>query len=345
MQLILNLRLTCSVLLAALASNADAAKLHESNSRADVSFLGRQADALMVSQPGHGTGGTFGDHKARVMDAIHRFRAKICANLKEEHKKAFASFEACQKYMEEACHPGGDKEMDGDKKEISSGRGYCKEYFPEAEKKAEEEVSKKEKEETDEAAKAGESAPAAGPGPAPAPGGMPPGVAPAPAPAKEEKSAPPAAAPAAADGGKAPAPAPSSSPVGSPGPAPVPSPFIPGISKGKPWGPIPGDEKYYYKDGGKDISRLHMDEGSKLPTNGYWGKLVEHDDGQTATGDWGREFGPKSGHASFDSVCRDHPDNPWCYRQGLGRRHRSGSPVASASVALTVLAFLALGAL
>lgn len=32
--------------------------------------------------------------------------------------------------MYKACRPGKDKMMDGDKKEVSSGEGYCKVYFP-----------------------------------------------------------------------------------------------------------------------------------------------------------------------------------------------------------------------
>merc|ERR1719272_886727 len=142
--------------------------------------------------------------------------------------------------------------MDGDHHEVSSGEGFCTEYFPQAEKKAEAEVAKE------------ESMPASpAPSPLPAP-------APAPKPVAEEKA--PAPAPkAVASAPAAAAPAPSPGPVGGPAPAPVPMPFIPGISGGKPWGPIAKDEAWYYKKEGKDIERMHMSEDQKLPTQGYWG--------------------------------------------------------------------------
>merc|ERR1719498_1463623 len=117
----------------------------------------------------------------------------------------------------------------------------------------------------------------------------------------------PAPAPQAASASPAPGPLPS--PAAGPAPAPVPAPFVPGISAGKPWGTIADDEKYYYKKGGKHDSRLHMSEEMKLPEQGYWGKLIEHEDKKTATGDWGHEFGPRSGHDSFEAICRQHPEN------------------------------------
>merc|ERR1719502_18759 len=202
--------------------------------------------------------------------------------------------------------------MDGDRGEVSSGKGYCKEYFPEAEKKAEEEVEKEEEFEV-------KASPAPGPFPAPGPAPAPKVAKKAPAPAPALAKAVVSSAPAAAEG---PAPGPMGAP--GPGPAPVPAPFIPGISGGKPWGPIGKDEAYYYKDGGKHMDRMHMSEKKKLPVQGYWGKLVEHEDMETATGDWGNEFGPKSGQSAAEA-CRHHPDNDWCRRKGFGRRVKSAS--------------------
>jgi len=229
----------------------------------------------------------------RVMDAINQFRAQMCADMKDEYGKKFDTYADCKKFMEGACKPGKDEAMDGDRKEMTTKQGFCTEYFPKAKKRAEEKVDREDKEEASKA-NATSSIPAPSPSLAPAPASAG-GPAPAPAPG-------PMAAPAA------------------PAPAPAPGPFLPGIHSGKPWGEIPDDEKYYYKKGGKDISRIHMSEQMKLPEQGYWGKLVEHDDQKSMTSDWGKEFGPHSGHASLESVCRQHPDSRWCIEH---RAHQS----------------------
>lgn len=252
----------------------------------------------------------------RVMDAVSKFRAEICAKMHEEHDVDFASYEACEKFMVDACEPGKDHKMDGDKKEITSEEGFCKEYFPNTKKKAEEQIDKEDEEAKKMVA------------PAPSPGASP-GPAPAPIPA------PAAAVPAPAAAVPAPAPAPG--PMGAPGPAPgpVPAPFLPGISGGKPYGPIGDDEAWYYKKGGKDMGRMHMNAEMKLPTQGYWGKLVEHEDKKTVTSDWGKEFGTGD---SMRAVCRKHPDNPWCadYLRG-----RSSCPSVSMHLVPVVLALIA----
>jgi len=265
------------------------------------------------------------DRNQRVMDAISKFRAEVCYKMKKEHNKDFASYEACDEFMTEACHPGKDEKMDGDKKEVTSGEGFCKEYFPEAKRKAEEEVDKEDKE---KAAKI-EVAPVVVAAPAPGPAGAP---GPAPAAAKA-----PAPAPAVAGPGPAPAPG----PMGAPGPAPVPGPFIPGITGGKPWGPIDDDEAYYFKKNGQHPDRLHMNADLKLPTQGYWGKLVEHEDQKTFTEDWGHEFGPTSGHDSFRAICAKNPDNPWCYENGYHRRHKGSSASICVHILPLVLAIFA----
>lgn len=265
-------------------------------------------------------------HDKKVMDAISKFRAEICYKMRQEHGKEFASYEACEKFMTDACHPGKDDTMDGDSKEVTSKEGFCKEYFPMARKKAEEVVTHEEELEDEAAHHVG---------PAPSPFPFP---APAPAPAKKEEAPAPAPAKPAAAGPAPAASAPAPGPMGMPGPAPapVPAPFIPGISGGKPWGPIGDDEKYYFKKGGKHNDRLHMKEDLKLPAQGYWGKLVEHEDMKTVNADWGREFGPQAGHESYRAICAKNPDNPWCYEQGYSRHHRSSSP----AVALPVLSFV-----
>jgi len=196
----------------------------------------------------------------------------------------------------------------------------------------------------------------ASPGPAQAPVTAPPSAVastPAPAPAAAKASGPAeaaakaggaAAAPAKAGGavpagGAGLAPAPGPQLASSPGPAPVPAPFIPGVSGGKPWGPIEDNEAWYYKKGGQDIGRMHMDAGLGLPTHGYWGKLVEHVDGETSTEDWQLEFGPKAGHSSLGSICKEHPDNAWCRVQAYGRHFRS-SCLAGASPLLALVVLL-----
>lgn len=255
----------------------------------------------------------------RLMDAISKFRAEVCYQMKVEHGMEFKTFKDCNKFMEDACKPGKDKLMDGDKKEVTSGEGYCAEYFPKAEKKAKEQVEKEDAEKPTEA-------PKAVPAPAPAPAPL-----------------PVAAAPAPAVVAAVPAPAPAGAPAGGPGPAPVPGPFRPGVDSGKPWGAIADDEAYYYAKKGKDPMRLHMSESMKLPTQGYWGKLVEHEDMKTSVDDWGHEFGPQAGHEKFTEICRQHPENDWCRQNGyVHRHHRSSSPVVSVAILPLVCAFAAI---
>merc|ERR1719160_806312 len=88
---------------------------------ADVSSTHRS----MAYQPGFSAA----DPKPKMMGAINKYRAKICADMKDEHGVEFKSYEACDKFMRKACHPGRDGRMDGDKREVSSGEGYCKVFF------------------------------------------------------------------------------------------------------------------------------------------------------------------------------------------------------------------------
>jgi len=170
----------------------------------------------------------------------------------------------------------------------------------------------------------------------------------APAAAGPVATAPAAAAPAV-EAGHAPAAAgPAPGPASAPSPGPVPGPYTPGVSGGKPWGPIAKDEAYYYKKSGVDAGRLHMSEKQKLPTNGYWGKLVEHNDGETSTGDWGKEFDQ---HREVDlrKICAEKKDstgveNAWCAGQGY-YSHKSSSSALAVNLMSLVFAFAAIRAL
>lgn len=243
------------------------------------------------------------EDKRKLMDMISQFRAQVCADMMKKNGEKFESFESCKDFMKETCKPGKDGVMDKDKKEITSGKGYCDEYFHAEE--AEEEIKKEiEAEEVlEEAEMKLAPLPAPMPAPAPAPAPAPEKEAPAPAPAPEEE------APAPAPAKEAPAPAPLQGPV----PAPA---------------PVPHDEKYYFEEGGKSPARLHMDESLKLPAQGYWGKLVEHEDQKTITADWGQEFGPAADHRNMYQICKDHPDNAWCRNQGYHKRSLASKQVA-----------------
>lgn len=58
----------------------------------------------------------------------------------EEYKK-------CIPFMERLCRPGDDMIMDSDKKEKSTGEGFCQKFFPQKEKKEEKKEEKDEKKE------------------------------------------------------------------------------------------------------------------------------------------------------------------------------------------------------
>merc|ERR1719454_1971619 len=209
------------------------------------------------------------------MNAINRFRAELCYRMKVEHQKKFKTFEKCKKFMKEACRPGNDKVMDGDRGEISSGKGSCKEYFHDAEEKAREQIEKEDREEEEQKKESPTPPP-----PAPRRRRTSP-----PAP-RRRRTSPPVPKEEKEEGKESAAPAPpellpvSDGDYGKSG-----KNFIPGKNKGKP-AKIADDEAYYFKKNGQDWrKRLHMDEDLKLPTQGYWGKLVEHEDMQTWTED------------------------------------------------------------
>merc|ERR1719491_1276513 len=82
-----------------------------------------------------------------------------------------------------------------------------------------------------------------------------------------------------------------------------------------------------------------MNEKLKLPTQGYWGKLVEHDDMKTSIGDW-QEERPWNGRSRRE-ICEKHPENVWCerYMETLDSREHERS---SASATMSHRSMLAL---
>lgn len=86
-----------------------------------------------------------------------------------------------------------------------------------------------------------------------------------------------------------------------------------------------------------------------LPAQGFsgYGELVEHNDLKTYAGDWGQEFGPKSGARNFRAICRDHPNNEWCRLHGYydtvhsaaGRRTVMGCASFTALAAVLLIAY------
>lgn len=82
----------------------------------------------------------------------------------------------------------------------------------------------------------------------------------------------------------------------------------------------PGPKEVYdkapTKEGSGNGTILGGKEERPLPSQGYneydGGRLVEHDDNKTVTGDWMREFGVNAGHRDVYTICKEHPDNEWC---------------------------------
>jgi len=253
------------------------------------------------------------DSKHKVMNAINKFRAEVCYRMKKEHGVEFGGLDKCEKFMKKACRPGNDEKMDGDHHEITSGDGYCREFFPVAERKAIKQVEEEEEEEEDKATME------EGEGKVRKPVATPP---------KDLAPARGAAAPQE--------PATKEQQRVSPSPAPQ---AVLASPSGAPRQPdtLGDDEAYYYKDGGKSPIRLHMDEDLKLPTQGYWGKLVSHDDMETVTEDWGVEFGSHAGFGTEESYCKSYCNTKWCIRRGYCDREHNNSGVLSSVNAFVFL--------
>jgi len=292
--------------------------------------------------------------KQRVMSAINAFRAATCARMHEENGNDFSSYEACLAFMEKVCHPGKDMKMDGDKREHTSGKGYCTEFFPEAQAKAEAQIAEEDRKAEEEAKKKKEAesvfpdAEAIAKQAAEALGGaeeekkkeaVPAPAAPPPPPRDLPVVASPAAAPSPARG-PASAPAVAGAAAGAPAAAAASgktggSPA--GAPGGAPGSAPGGDEAWYYKDGGKHMkSRIGNMDGSRgLPTQGFRGKLVGHEDMETSISDWQREHGGGSYADQWKAICAAHPDSAWCeasapkrsrhfWESGSARTHLAG---------------------
>jgi len=291
---IIALALCCGI------DSADASAWSNLRKVSQVTFLESSTEMQQIQSLHNGR------PKRKLMDMINKFRAEVCAKMKDEHGRDFDTFEDCKKFMKKACNPGKDGVMDGDGKEVTSGEGFCKEYFHE--QKAEKELK-----DIEEKEKAAPAAPPVVPAPAPAP-----------APAPQEPVATTTLSPA-------PVPAPAETPKQEAA-APAPVPAAP-AGPAAPAAPLPGDEAWYYKEGGKWSGRLHMKADWKLPTQGYWGKLVEHEDKKTMTEDWGAEF--NADHRTYAEICKEHPDNQWCRQNGYHKRN-SGFRMIISPAAMTV---------
>jgi len=79
--------------------------------------------------------------------------------------------------------------------------------------------------------------------------------------------------------------------------------------------------------------------GGELQEQGYSGELVAHEDQVTMTEDWGREFGPHSGHRDIKSICAEKPGNEWCSLHGYYDKERSSASMKSAVAVLATLLF------
>lgn len=71
-----------------------------------------------------------------------------------------------------------------------------------------------------------------------------------------------------------------------------------------------------------------MDANAKLPEQGYTGEGVAHDNMKTATSDWHAEYGPHSGHQSYEAICAAYPDNTWCKLRGYRAKQLQKSAAA-----------------
>jgi len=85
------------------------------------------------------------EDEEKLMGMIDQYRAQVCAEMRDENGQKFDKYDKCLKFMDKACDPGSDNKMDGDKNEKTSGEGYCREFFPGAEKKARDKLAEEDK--------------------------------------------------------------------------------------------------------------------------------------------------------------------------------------------------------
>eukprot|EP00746_Dinoflagellata_sp_MGD_P033917 gnl/MRDRNA2_/MRDRNA2_18098_c0_seq1.p1 gnl/MRDRNA2_/MRDRNA2_18098_c0~~gnl/MRDRNA2_/MRDRNA2_18098_c0_seq1.p1 ORF type:complete len:239 (+),score=48.85 gnl/MRDRNA2_/MRDRNA2_18098_c0_seq1:56-772(+) len=133
-----------------------------------------------------------------------------------------------------------------------------------------------------------------------------------------------------------------SSSDGAPAPAPGPAP-----------GPAPWtDDPEWMLDGARGDKTKTVpitDELTGLESNpvaeqGFHGPKVQHDDMETMTGDWNREFGP-NGPSNLWEACKTNPGNYWCKQHKDALWHLSGPPKSGSQPTLTSLCFALLAAL
>merc|ERR1712129_654503 len=78
-----------------------------------------------------------------------------------------------------------------------------------------------------------------------------------------------------------------------------------------------GNEKKNSSTKGPEAERplppYHMKENTGLQEQGFKGDDVEHNDMETHTADWQKEYGPKhSNYKTMAEICKDYPKNPSC---------------------------------
>jgi len=248
--------------------------------------------------------------------------ARKCADIAKTKGPNSEEYKECLPFMEKLCVPGDDMLMDGDKKENSTGDGYCQIFFPKP------------------AAAGAAPAPAAA-----APAAAPPAAAaPAPAAAPEAKAAAisgggeqkleggagaagagagaGAAGAARAAGAGAVGGAGAAGVAGAPAPAAAlaPSPAGWGSPAGAPGGAPAGNPRY------------HMSERKGLPAQGYEGEKVEHNDMKTQVDDWRKEYGPDHPqYEELEKICDRYPGNEWCRKYGPKPQSPSPPPAGSES--------------
>eukprot|EP00747_Dinoflagellata_sp_TGD_P161868 gnl/TRDRNA2_/TRDRNA2_178853_c0_seq1.p1 gnl/TRDRNA2_/TRDRNA2_178853_c0~~gnl/TRDRNA2_/TRDRNA2_178853_c0_seq1.p1 ORF type:complete len:333 (-),score=64.79 gnl/TRDRNA2_/TRDRNA2_178853_c0_seq1:66-1064(-) len=85
-------------------------------------------------------------------------------------------------------------------------------------------------------------------------------------------------------------------------------------------GPAPGPSP------GPFQALREMNEDEPIAEQGFMGEKVEHDDKQTMTMDWNKEFGyGQKGEKDPNSICKKYPGNRWCLVHGYFRRKKHNS--------------------
>jgi len=89
-------------------------------------------------------------------------------------------------------------------------------------------------------------------------------------------------------------------------------------------------------DKAKENALKGMSETNGAPSQGFRGKIVEHEDGKTQTEDFGSEYG----HAdkSWHEICKENKKNVWCKYHLRKTATRSGAamPTAFGSVLIAL---------